>query len=155
MKQATIMKIGEQILAKYDLDDWSICFDSPSYKRLAQMRSIEREIGLTWAYWRGKPDKEDWRCELRGSILHEVAHALVGAGKGHNEIWRDQFISLLEEWLTPREVFGQVICCSDISADWIEDVFVPAYTPKLPPDSRWMGRMRGSSYKETAQKEKQ
>jgi predicted SprT family Zn-dependent metalloprotease len=28
------------------------------------------------------------------TILHEIAHAMVGTGHGHNEVWRRQFIAL-------------------------------------------------------------
>lgn len=31
---------------------------------------------------------------VRNTILHEIAHALVGAGHGHNHVWRTKAIAL-------------------------------------------------------------
>lgn len=33
-------------------------------------------------------------AEVRNTILHEIAHALVGPGHGHNYIWRRKHLSL-------------------------------------------------------------
>jgi|SaaInl4_200m_RNA_FD_contig_31_108507_length_1434_multi_15_in_0_out_0_2 hypothetical protein len=32
--------------------------------------------------------------DIRNTILHEIAHALVGHSNGHNRVWREKFIEI-------------------------------------------------------------
>jgi hypothetical protein len=129
MKQATILDIAKETLSKYDLDDWTVALDTIApgeTKRLARTWFLHQEISLMRSYWQSRSDTEDWRKELRSSMLHEIAHILEGSDEGHGERWRDRYIALLEEWFDKKRVVAIVCCSGDIPADWIRD-WLPKY----------------------------
>ena len=97
-----------------------------------QIGPVFGEIGLTWGYWRGVPNDEDWRNELISCLLHEVAHVFAGVEAGHGTVWRDEYISLLEEWFAPHIVVRQILYCSEVDPDWIRTVFLPASKARCP-----------------------
>lgn len=65
------------------LQDWRLVFDSRPTRRLGQTRFTEREIGLSTKF----VTLNEWP-EVRLTVRHEAAHAIVGPGYGHGPIWK-------------------------------------------------------------------
>lgn len=51
-----------------------------------QCRSIELSIYLV--------ERDNSWDEIRDTILHEIAHALVGAGHGHDRVWKKKCVEI-------------------------------------------------------------
>lgn len=128
MKQTVILEIARQMLTHYGLDDWTVVLDRYAPRRLARTRFLCMEIGLTLGRWRRNPDTEGWRGELRATVLHEIAHVIEGIDAWHGDEWRDRYIALLDEWFDPNAVRWHVVGCSEISEDWIQEIFLPRYS---------------------------
>lgn len=80
-----IEKKANELLLKHELqlEGWYIVIDNKPKRRLGQCRPRLRQIGLS--------KQVLTRCrweEIVDTILHEIAHALVGAGHGHDEVWK-------------------------------------------------------------------
>lgn len=78
------LAFAEELLCEYGLDDWTVQFDR-SKNRFGQCRYGTQTISLS------KPlvllNSEQ---RVLNTILHEIAHALVGPGHGHDYVWRRQ-----------------------------------------------------------------
>jgi predicted SprT family Zn-dependent metalloprotease len=67
---------------------WTVKLDN-ARTRAGQCRHRERVIQLSrYLTEAHTPD------EVRNTVLHEIAHALVGAGNGHNDVWRRKAIAI-------------------------------------------------------------
>lgn len=65
-------------------NDWTFVIDERPRKRVGQCRYRKREIGLSaWAVDSTMP-----MDEIEDTIRHEIAHALVGPGHGHDGFWK-------------------------------------------------------------------
>jgi predicted SprT family Zn-dependent metalloprotease len=64
------------------LKDWNLKFDNAK-RRLGQCRFKEREIGISKEYAELNDEPR-----IKNTLLHEIAHALVGPGHGHDQIWK-------------------------------------------------------------------
>lgn len=75
-------RLGERLLAQHGLDDWTLTFDRAK-RRAGVTRFGARTIGLSAPLTRlhDEPD-------VRDTILHEIAHALVGPGHAHDRVWQ-------------------------------------------------------------------
>ncbi|MDR6939517.1 SprT-like domain-containing protein [Arcanobacterium hippocoleae] len=81
-------ELAWELLAEYQLHDWSFGFDRARRRAGAtnfSKRKITLSRELTTAYS---------ETQVREIILHEIAHALVGAAHGHNQIWRAKCIEI-------------------------------------------------------------
>lgn len=76
--------MGRALLEEHGLADWSLEFDR-ARTRAGVCRPALRRIGLSAPLTRLHPAEE-----VRDTLLHEIAHALVGPGHGHDETWRRQ-----------------------------------------------------------------
>ena len=74
--------MGRRLLDTHGLHDWSLVFDR-ARRRAGICRAARREIGLSAPLTALHPEDE-----VRDTILHEIAHALVGPRHGHDEVWR-------------------------------------------------------------------
>jgi hypothetical protein len=74
--------LGRRLLDQQGLDDWTLVFDRAK-RRAGVCRSSRREIGLSAPLTALHPE-----TEVRDTILHEIAHALVGPQHGHDDVWR-------------------------------------------------------------------
>ena len=75
-------RLGRRLLDEHGLHDWTIAFDRAK-RRAGVCRPGAREIGLSAPLTSIHPESE-----VRDTILHEIAHALVGTRHGHDEVWR-------------------------------------------------------------------
>jgi len=75
-------RLGRRLLDRHGLRDWSIVFDRAK-RRAGICRPGRKEIGLSAPLTSIHPE-----AEVRDTILHEIAHALVGVRHGHDAVWR-------------------------------------------------------------------
>lgn len=76
--------LAELLLEKHGLDKqgWTIKFDGRS-KRFGVCKHQEKVIGLSAHLVRLNDE-----AKVENTVLHEIAHALVGRGRGHGPIWK-------------------------------------------------------------------
>ncbi|MDC5696182.1 SprT-like domain-containing protein [Intrasporangium calvum] len=82
MELSAALKLGRELMAAHGLGDWSLNLDR-ARTRAGVCRAATREISLSAHLTRLHPEEE-----VRDTILHEIAHALVGPGHGHDSVWR-------------------------------------------------------------------
>lgn len=74
--------MAEGLMREHGLTGWRLVFDR-ARTRAGVCRFNRREIGLSRVL------TELHSADLvRGTVLHEIAHALVGARHGHDAVWR-------------------------------------------------------------------
>jgi predicted SprT family Zn-dependent metalloprotease len=73
---------------EHGLDEWSIAMDRATKR--AGVCYPQRKLLSFSKLIMGAYDE----AEVRNTVLHEIAHALVGARHGHDVVWRLKFISL-------------------------------------------------------------
>lgn len=88
MKTKDIEKLQKELFIKYNLNDWEFKFDNSkkrfgicSYRK--KIISLSKELCVL-------NDKEI----VTDTLLHEIAHAIVGHGNGHNKIWQRKAIEI-------------------------------------------------------------
>jgi predicted SprT family Zn-dependent metalloprotease len=74
--------LAEYLLEVHGLEDWEISYDNAKL-RAGICKYAERTVGLS-APLTAVHSEED----VRDTILHEIAHALVGARHGHDTTWQ-------------------------------------------------------------------
>lgn len=86
-----IMQYAEEQLEIYGLKEegWVFVWDTKAIKRYGQCRYRKREIGITQKL----ALINDFE-RTQDVVLHEIAHALVGAGHGHNQVWKDKCVEI-------------------------------------------------------------
>lgn len=70
------------LMRRHGLDGWMLAFDNAK-TRAGVCRHDRRQIGLSQPLTRLHSDDE-----VRDTLLHEIAHALVGPEHGHDGVWR-------------------------------------------------------------------
>lgn len=82
MQLTAAARLGRALLDEHGLHDWELVFDRAK-RRAGICRETTRQIGLS------APLTElHSEADVRDTILHEVAHALVGARHGHDRVWK-------------------------------------------------------------------
>lgn len=76
------LTLARALMDEHGLTSWSVVADRAKV-RAGVCRFGKREIGLSRAVTEVHSE-----AEVRDTILHEIAHALVGPGHGHDAIWR-------------------------------------------------------------------
>lgn len=82
MDLSEALSLARELLREHGLDGWTVGLDRAKARAAAchfRDRRITLSSHLTVLH------EQD---EVRDSILHEIAHALVGARHGHDEVWR-------------------------------------------------------------------
>ncbi|MFY9262740.1 MAG: SprT family zinc-dependent metalloprotease [Actinomycetaceae bacterium] len=74
--------LGRALMDAHGLADWTLVFDRAK-KRAGCTRFSERVISLSRPITELCDD-----AEVRETILHEIAHALVGPRHNHDAVWR-------------------------------------------------------------------
>ena len=67
---------------------WRFVWDN-SIRRYGQCRYNKKEIGVS-----KKLTQINEISETKDTVLHELAHALVGRGHGHDEVWRKMCVKV-------------------------------------------------------------
>jgi predicted SprT family Zn-dependent metalloprotease len=75
-------RLARELMDRHGLTDWSLVFDN-ARARAGVCRSTQKVIGLSRPLTQLHADDE-----VRDTILHEIAHALVGPEHAHDEVWR-------------------------------------------------------------------
>jgi hypothetical protein len=79
MEITRALATGRRLLREHGLDDWTIVADRAK-TRAGVCRYSRREIGIS-----GPLTTLHDESEVLDTILHEIAHALVGPRHGHRE----------------------------------------------------------------------
>ena len=74
--------MAEGLLVEHGLTRWRVELDSAK-RRAGVCRFDDRVIGLS-----GPLTALHSEAEVRDTVLHEIAHALVGPTHGHDRVWR-------------------------------------------------------------------
>lgn len=74
--------LARTLLERHNLSDWSFRLDN-ARSRCGSCHFARREITLSKHLV-----ARNERDEVRATLLHEIAHALVGPGCGHGAAWR-------------------------------------------------------------------
>lgn len=82
MEVTTALAAGRRLLREHGLDDWVIVADRAK-TRAGVCRFAQRQIGLS-----APLTALHTEAEVLDTILHEIAHALVGPQHGHDAVWR-------------------------------------------------------------------
>lgn len=82
MDLGTALALADELLEHHGLGGWTVRFDRAK-TRAGSCRFRDREITLS-AHLTQLHSVDD----VRDTILHEIAHALVGPGHGHDRLWR-------------------------------------------------------------------
>jgi predicted SprT family Zn-dependent metalloprotease len=89
------MNKEEQVKAKalnlfehYGLTDWTFKLDNAKCRH-GLCRFTKKIISLSKGYVQAAKDKD-----IDNTILHEIAHALVGVKHKHNEVWRKKAVEI-------------------------------------------------------------
>ena len=76
--------LADKLLDEHGLIEkgWRFSFDRAK-RRAGSCKFSKKEITIAKAY-----AEQQERMEIKNTILHEIAHALVGPQHGHSQIWR-------------------------------------------------------------------
>ena len=78
------INLAIQLIQLHDLPSWRVKLDH-ARKRAGQCDFSNKTISLSRLYVRhAEPD------HIRDTILHEIAHAIVGPRHGHGAVWRQK-----------------------------------------------------------------
>jgi hypothetical protein len=80
--------LARRLMDVHGLTGWSIAFDNAK-TRAGVCRPDRKQLGLSRPLTRLHDDDE-----VRDTVLHEIAHALVGARHGHDEVWRAKALQI-------------------------------------------------------------
>ena len=72
------------LMVEHGLQGWSVTLDH-ARRRAGQCAYTNKRISLSRHYVRHAED-----THIRDTILHEIAHALVGPKHGHDAVWRQK-----------------------------------------------------------------
>ncbi len=85
---AAVATLARELMANHGLNPWSFQFDNGT-KRAGCCDYANQVISLSYEYV-----KHAGEHAIRNTILHEIAHALVGRAHHHDAVWRAKAIDL-------------------------------------------------------------
>ncbi|NHC44479.1 SprT-like domain-containing protein [Motilibacter aurantiacus] len=88
MELAEARAHGEELLHRHGLAGWRLVFDNAK-TRAGVCRFERKEIGLSRVL-----TQLHTAAEVRDTLLHEIAHALVGPRHGHDRVWRARALAI-------------------------------------------------------------
>jgi hypothetical protein len=80
--------VAVALLREHGLSDWKFRFDK-ARARIGYCNSTHKTISLSEPLTLLASDET-----IRDTLLHEIAHALVGAENQHNHVWRTKAIAI-------------------------------------------------------------
>jgi hypothetical protein len=95
-----LLPLAERLLTEHGLHDWTFQYNR-SKINMGLCRFGSRTIELSIHFVEGNPDEL-----VLDTLLHEIAHALVGPGHGHDAVWKRK---CLEVGARPERVSFDVI----------------------------------------------
>ncbi len=81
-KLEAVTELARNLLKKHPLKNWSFRFDH-STRRAGCCHFHDRQISLSFSLARNAP-----LTDIHNTLLHEIAHALVGKNHNHDAIWK-------------------------------------------------------------------
>lgn len=97
-------ELATQLMARHGLTNWQFAFNA-NKRRAGVCRYPSRtrpgRIELSKHYVLRNPEHE-----VLDTILHEIAHALVGPGHGHDEVWKAK---CAEVGARPERCYGEEV----------------------------------------------
>ena len=88
MNNSEAARLARTLMNQYLSKDWHFKFNRKK-QVLGECDHKNKTIYLSTEYV--KHAKE---AQVRQTILHEIAHAMLDSGHGHDELWRNLFISI-------------------------------------------------------------
>lgn len=88
MELKDAQRLASELMSEHGLKDWTLVFDSAK-SRAGVCRASRKQIGLSRHLTVLHSE-----AEVRDTVLHEIAHALVGSGHGHDAVWRATAVRL-------------------------------------------------------------
>jgi predicted SprT family Zn-dependent metalloprotease len=85
---AAIAHMARALLATHHLQQWSFQFDNGT-KRAGCCQYATHVISLSYEFAKRAPDGE-----ITDTLLHEIAHALVGKDHQHDDMWRAKALEI-------------------------------------------------------------
>lgn len=82
MRMDHALAMARRLMADHELHGWTVVADRAK-TRAGVCRFGKRQIGLSRPLTELHSEEE-----VRDTILHEIAHALVGPEHGHDRVWR-------------------------------------------------------------------
>lgn len=76
-------RMAVDFLEAYELTDWTFKFNN-SRRMLGICKAGKKQIEMSAAYV-----FQNEEAHVRDTILHEIAHALVGVEHGHDDVWKE------------------------------------------------------------------
>ncbi len=83
-----VLKKGLDLMAEHGLKNWSFKFDHST--RIAGKCSFQNRV-ISIAFDLARHGNE---ADIRDTILHEIAHALVGKGHNHDAVWKQKSLEI-------------------------------------------------------------
>src|SRR3954447_25950603 len=87
-RRVEVRRLALQLMAQHGLHDWHFVFNRQTRNMglcRYSIRTIELSIYLV--------DRNGLE-EIRDTILHEIAHALVCHGHGHDAVWKQKCVEV-------------------------------------------------------------
>jgi len=89
MKGYEVLQLLKDYLEYYHLEGWNPIVENRSTNRFGYVKHSKKEIGMS-----RKLSEINPKAIVERVIRHEVAHALLGKGVGHNMLWKRTCISI-------------------------------------------------------------
>jgi predicted SprT family Zn-dependent metalloprotease len=83
-----VTELAESLISQHGLSDWTFRLNR-SKRMLGVCKASKRLIELSTTYVIQNSEEH-----VRDTILHEIAHALVGIEHGHDNVWKEMCIIL-------------------------------------------------------------
>ena len=81
-RRVEVRNLALRLMGQFGLQDWTFVFNKRK-RALGLCRYTTKTIELSIFLVDGNSDEE-----VRDTLLHEIAHALVGPGHGHDSVWK-------------------------------------------------------------------
>ena len=81
-------RLATGLMRRHGLTGWRLVFDNAK-TRAGICRAVPREIGLSRVLTQLHSE-----ADVTDTILHEIAHALVGPAHGHDAVWRAEALAI-------------------------------------------------------------